>query len=325
MSREFEKHASSRRTPDPMQRIGTGPKDRDEDKYTSATQAFPLKLLTLRDGRRLSYAEYGVPNGQPVLYCHGFPASRLDGHLVHAAAVRLNVRLIAPDRPGYGLSDFLAERRLSDWPRDLLELADAIPLNRFAVLGISGGGPYAVACAGQIFERLTSVGIVCGLGQTHIPGDMARMNPFARLSFAAARATPALSQLFNRMLAPALRNNPGLIFKMLASQLPPADREVLSDPKVFEMFADSYREAFRQGGRGVAQDLTLYAQPWETAAESLHVPCYLWHGEQDATVPIAMGKRLAAAIPECRARFYPDEGHFSLPVRRMEEILAALV
>jgi pimeloyl-ACP methyl ester carboxylesterase len=283
------------------------------------------KRLALNDGRRLGYAEFGVPSGRPVLYCHGFPASRLDGCLAHEAAVRENVRLIAPDRPGYGLSDFLAGRHISDWPRDLLELADALSLNQFAVLGISGGGPYAVACAGQIFERLTSVGIVCGLGQTHIREDVARMNSFARLSLAAARNAPALSQLFNRLLAPALRNSPGLILKLLASQLPPADREVLSNPDVFGMFADSYREAFRQGGRGVAHDLTLYAQPWETALESLRVPCYLWHGEQDATVPIAMAKRLASAIPDCRARFYADEGHFSLPVRRMDEILSALV
>ncbi len=290
-----------------------------------AIHASHSKLLTLRDGRRLGYAEFGVPNGHPVLYCHGFPASRLDGHLGHEAAVRLNVRLIAADRPGYGLSVFHANRHISDWPRDLLELADALSLRKFAVLGISGGGPYAVACAVTLSERITAVGIACGLGQTHIREDISRMNPFARLSLAAARHTPALSQLFNRMLAPVLRNNPGLVFRMLASQLPPADREVLSHPGIFDRFADSCREAFRQGGRGPAYDLTLYAKPWETAAQSIRVPCHLWHGEQDTTVPIAMGKRLAAAIPGCRARFYADEGHFSLPVRRMEEILAALV
>jgi pimeloyl-ACP methyl ester carboxylesterase len=279
----------------------------------------------LRDGRRLGYAEFGAPKGRPVLYCHGFPASRLEGHLGHAAAVRQNVRLIAADRPGYGLSGYLAGRQIADWPRDLLELAEALSLRKFAVLGISGGGPYAVACAARLPDRITAVGIACSLGQTHIREDIARMNPVARLSLAAARHAPALSQWFNRMLAPALRNHPGLAFRMLASQLPPADREVLSDPGIFDRFADSCREAFRQGGRGAAYDLTLYAKPWETAAESIRVPCHLWHGEQDTTVPIAMGKRLAAAIPGCRARLYADEGHFSLPVRRMDEIFAALV
>jgi pimeloyl-ACP methyl ester carboxylesterase len=150
------------------------------------------------------------------------------------------------------------------------------------------------------------------------------MNPFARASFATARGAPVLSRLITRALASVLRSSPRWTLRLLASRLPPPDQEVLSDAGVFGMFANSFREAFRHGGRGAALDLTLYAQPWDTVAESIRVQCHLWHGEQDTTVPVAMGKRLAAALPGCRARFYPDEGHFSLPVRRMEEILGAL-
>jgi pimeloyl-ACP methyl ester carboxylesterase len=115
-----------------------------------------------------------------------------------------------------------------------------------------------------------------------------------------------------------------LTLKLLAAQLPPPDREVLSQPGVFGMFAEAFQEALRQGGRGVAHDLSLYAQPWETAVDSIRVPSHLWHGEQDTTVPAAMGRRLAAELPGCRARFDPDEGHFSLPMRRVGEILATL-
>jgi len=233
--------------------------------------------------------------------------------------------MIAADRPGYGLSDFQPGRRIGDWPSDVEALADSLGLGRFGVLGISGGGPYAAACAASLPARVTAAGIVGGLGRLDIREDIARLNAFARFSFALARRAPALSQLVNRALAPVLRDSPRWTLKLLASELPPPDRQVLSDPVVFSTIADSLREAFRQGGRGAALDLTLYAQPWETALESIRVPCYLWHGEQDTTVPLAMGKRLAAAIPGCRARYYPDEGHFSLPVRKMDEILAALV
>ena len=282
------------------------------------------KQLTLPDGRCLGYSEFGAPRGRPILYCHGFPASRLDGCLAHEAALRLDVRLIAPDRPGYGLSDFQPGRRLTDWPRDLVALADALGLERFPLLGISGGAPYVIACAGAIPERLTAIGIVCGLGRADRSEYTADMNPVARASFAVARGAPALSRFFTRALAFVLRGNPRLTLRLLAAKLPPPDREVLSQPGVFGMFADSFREALRQGGRGVAHDLSLYAQPWETAVESLRVPSHLWHGEQDTTVPVAMGRRLAAALPGCRARFYAEEGHFSLPVRRIEEILATL-
>ena len=288
------------------------------------THASHDKLLTLRDGRRLGYAEFGAPDGRPVLYCHGFPASRLDARLGHEIAARSGIRLIAPDRPGYGLSDFQPGRRISDWPRDVAQLADALSLGSFGVMGISGGGPYAVACAAVLPDRVTILGIVCGLGRVDIREATAGMSPFGRFSFALARHAPGVSQLFSRTLAPVLRHSPQLILQLLASALPPPDAEVLSDPKVLALFADAFREGLRQGGRGVALDLNLYAQPWEIAVESLRVPCHLWHGEQDTTVPLAMGKRLAAAIPGCRAKFYPEEGHFSLPVRRMDEILAAL-
>jgi pimeloyl-ACP methyl ester carboxylesterase len=282
------------------------------------------RQFSLHDGRRLGYSEFGAPRGRPILYCHGFPASRLEARLAHEAALRTRVRLIAADRPGYGLSDFQPNRRIADWPRDLRELADALGLDRFAVLGISGGAPYVIACAGAIPERLTAAGIVCGLGRTDRGEFTADMNLIARASFAVARRAPPLSRLVNRALASVLRGNPRLTLKLMASRLPPPDQEVLSQTVVFGMISDSYREALRQGGRGAALDLTLYAQPWETVVESIRVPCHLWHGEADTTVPVAMGRRLAAALPDCRAEFYPDEGHYSLPVRRIGEILAVL-
>lgn len=240
-------------------------------------------------------------------------------------AARSGIRLIAPDRPGYGLSDFQPGRRISDWPRDAAELADALALDRFGVLGISGGGPYAVACAAALPDRVTVAGIVCGLGRLDTGEDAAGMSPFGRFSFALARHAPVASRIFNCALAPALRSSPTLILRLLASRLPPPDAKVLADPAVLSLFADAFREGLRQGGRGVAHDLALYVHPWDFAVDAIRVPCLLWHGEQDTTVPVAMGKRLAAEIPGCRARFYADEGHFSLPVRRLDEILSALV
>jgi pimeloyl-ACP methyl ester carboxylesterase len=233
--------------------------------------------------------------------------------------------LIAPDRPGYGLSDYQPGRRISDWPGDMLELADRLSLDRFAVLGISGGAPYAIACAAALADRVTVVGIVCGLGRVDIPENVARMNSFARFSFALARRAPSLSRLLNRALAPALRDSPRSMLRLLSSRLPPADRKVLADAGTFAIFADAFREGFRQGGRGAALDLTLLARPWETALESIRVPCRLWHGEQDTTVPVEMGQWLARSVPGCRASFFPEDGHFSLPVRHIDGILAALV
>lgn len=120
--------------------------------------------LSLPDGRKLAYSEYGDSHGKPVIYFHGFPGSRVEGLLMDAVAKRLGLRIVAPDRPGFGRSDFQAGRRLSGWQKDVASLADALSFERFSVLGISGGGPYVLACAEQLAERIDKASIVCGLG-----------------------------------------------------------------------------------------------------------------------------------------------------------------
>jgi len=129
------------------------------------------KQIKLKDGRMLGYAEYGAPEGKPVFYFHGFPGSRLDWPFSDAddSATQLNARIIAVDRPGMGLSDFKRGREIRDWPDDVAEVSDMLQLDRFAVLGISGGGPYAASCAYKIPERLTAMAIVSGMGPFEAP------------------------------------------------------------------------------------------------------------------------------------------------------------
>ncbi len=120
-------------------------------------------LLTLPDNRRLAYAEYGDPNGHPVFYFHGGGTSRLEPLLLgDEVFIRLGLRLIAPDRPGIGQSDFQPNRRFSDWTKDVTFLADALGLDKFSVLGVSSGGGYTAACAAKIPHRLYSAMIVSG-------------------------------------------------------------------------------------------------------------------------------------------------------------------
>jgi len=130
------------------------------------------QTIKLADGRKLGYDEFGSQDGRPVFYFHGTPSSRLEWQLFgsDALAKALRLRLIVPDRPGMGLSSFAAGRRISDWPADVASLADHLGMQRFAVLGYSGGGPYAVACALALPERLTRVGVVSGAGPFDQPG-----------------------------------------------------------------------------------------------------------------------------------------------------------
>jgi len=289
--------------------------------------AFPAKTentLPLPDGRTLGWAEFGDPGGKPVLYCHGFPGSRLEAELTNTAAGRHGLRIVAPDRPGYGLSDFQPGRTLASWPADLAHLADALGIDTFAVLGISGGGPYAAACAHKLPRRLTGVGIVCGLGPTdrHL---LRQMKAPARWGFGIARHAPALARLlFGGPVGRIMGRKPEAVLRLLSVSAPEADRQALCRPGVRNILTASIREAFRQGGAGAACDLCLFARPWGFDPAQAKAPVRLWHGEQDPTVPAAMGRHLAERIPGCHGEFLAGEGHFSLPIRHMDEILSAL-
>jgi pimeloyl-ACP methyl ester carboxylesterase len=279
--------------------------------------------IRLRDGRFLGFAEYGAPDGCPVLYFHGLPASRLEAGLTDRAAVRLGVRIVAPDRPGFGRSDFQPGRTLADWPEDVGQLADALGLQRFAVLGVSGGGPCAVACACRMPRRLTAAGLVGSLGPIARPALARAMKWPARLSFFAARRWPGIARwLYAEPAGRLLRSRPLLALHLL--QVAEPDRPVLERADIRNLLQESIREAFRCGGRGALEELKLYASEWGLDLARIDCPVHLWHGEKDRTVPVIMGRHLAAAIPNCQARFYRKEGHFSLPVNHMEEILRPL-
>lgn len=280
--------------------------------------------ITLRDGRRLAFAEYGDPQGRPFLYFHGFPASRLEAALTDGAAARLGIRIIAPDRPGFGRSDLQPGRRLGDWPADVTQLVDVLGLQQFTVLGVSGGGPYALACAVKIPQRLAAVGLVGGLGPAADTADTAGMATLNRIFLFLFRRAPGLGRPLLALFGAGIRRRPARFFDLFTATVPAVDRAALLAPGIRPLFHASLREAFRQGARGTARELFLYARPWDFDPATIAVPVNLWHGALDITVPPRMGESLARRIPGCRRHLLAAEGHFSLPLRRVEEILRTL-
>jgi pimeloyl-ACP methyl ester carboxylesterase len=196
---------------------------------------------------------------------------------------------------------------------------------RFAVMGGSGGGPYAAACAWCLPARVTRLALLSSVAPYAAPGvttGMARQN---RRSFLAARYLPwPLLRAAYDLQARLLTRDPALLIEQLSRILPQPDLAALALPEVHAMTAMSVREAFRQGGRGMAWDGVLLARPWGFRLGEIAVPTALWHGERDVLAPIAMGRYLAAAIPNCRATFLPAEGHLLL-YTHWPEVLAWLL
>lgn len=259
--------------------------------------------VTLRDGRTLAYAEFGDAGGAPAFYFHGTPGSRLEAEHFHAAAVVSRIRVIGVDRPGFGKSDFLKKRQFRDWPDDVTELAAALGIDRFAVIGLSGGGPHVASCVLRMPERLTAACVVSGATPKEARLATAR-SWWRRLWY---RWNFAVTPIFAR---PATAWMAYWTPRIPASRMPKfVDKRVMSRPRLRELFKRELTEAFRNGSKGTAHEYRLHARPWQMDVRTMTTPVHLWHGDADTIVKFETAQWLAAQIPDCRATWLPGEGH----------------
>ena len=280
------------------------------------------QICVMPDGRRLAYAEYGAADGVPVFFLQGTPSSRLM-HPDEDVTRDLGVRLIVADRPGFGLSDPKPGRTLLDWPDDMVALAKSLGIDRFAVVGISGGGPYAAACAYKIPDRLIAASIVGGSGPVDLRTTLAGSARERHVGYVLAQRAPWLLRLVI-LLARNPQRNPARFQAQFSQGAAAADRAIMARPGMREMFVRSYAEAARQGVTAFADEVILASKPWGFPLQDITAPVHLWHGEEDPNTPIAMAQAMAVAIPNCRTTLLPGEGHLFL-FERWGEILSDLL
>ena len=285
------------------------------------------RQFTLADGRKLGFDEHGTPSGQPLFYFHGTPSARVEWEFFGSAelARKLDLRLIAVDRPGMGLSDFQPERQISDWAADVSALADQLGLERFAILGFSGGTPYALACALKIPERLVSVGLVGVEAPFSIPGMTQGLNPQSLQFLELNRDKPWLARLIQTMMGLTARLAPDRLIAQALKALPEPDQAALAQLKVRAAFISMVQESMRNGTHGPQVDSALMVSPWGFDPAEIKMRVQMWQGEQDVDAPPAMARYISGIIPGSKITFYPNEGHLSVMVNHGEEILTALV
>jgi pimeloyl-ACP methyl ester carboxylesterase len=268
----------------------------------------PLRILTLPDGRRVACAEYGDPGGLPVLALHGTPGSRLMFALADRAARERGVRLIAPERPGYGLSDYRHSESLAQIAEDLSAVADLYEVDRFAVIGVSGGGPYAVAAAAAMPDRISLLALVAPIGE--VADVQLRLSRFQRLLFRRLARRPWASRLFFGRLRLMVFRSPDTAYRWLMRRVRAADRELLARSGVRISLQAAMGEGLRPGVEGVAQDLRLCCSPWRLRFADIDVPAIIWQGSDDPVVPPEAAYALARALPNCRLDVIPAAGHY---------------
>lgn len=284
------------------------------------------QTLRLKDGRVLGFAEYGDPRGKTIFEFHGNPSSRLGSELFDEAAEQMGVRVIGIDRPGMGLSDFKPDRKLLDWPDDVVELADALGIKEFPIVGGSGGVPATLACAYKIPERLRAVGVLFGPRPLDARGAAAGWSLSRRIQAFLERNGPFwVTRIGMSVVARLMHSNPEQTLSKMFEELPPSDRAAMDNPNYRRCYMNTICEAFRAGPDGVTMDKILTMKPWGFKPKDIPMEVHLWHGEADRVVPPAMGRYLATSIPNCRAKFVPEEGHFPLVPNFAYEILEVLV
>jgi pimeloyl-ACP methyl ester carboxylesterase len=278
--------------------------------------------VRLRDGRRLAFAEWGDPHGLPVIHHHGTPGSRLEHEGAPEVYRAAGVRVITPDRPGYGLSDPLPGRTLLDWPADVAELAEALGLERFAITALSGGGVPALACAYAMPERLTGVVLASCPAPMDSPGALRGMRLLNRTGVLLAATAPALFAAGCRVLGPAVARHPAFFYEQSSRDKPAADRRWLSVPEVRCSEVATLAEALRSGTAGYVRDVLLLSRSWGFALEDIAAPVQLWHGDADTVVPLHHARVLASSIPGATLRICPGEGHMVM-WNHLAEVLEA--
>ncbi len=293
----------------------------------STSNMYPLDFsIRLRDGRSIGITSVGRDDGFPIIHFHGSGSSRLEVKLFAEQASEEGVRLIGLDRPGIGLSDPKTGYQLLDWSDDVLEVVDHLGIERFAVQGLSAGGPFALACAYKIPQRLTA----CGLISTVSPPDLMRKagSGSMRMMWWIGAHAPHLMLFYARLVQRMTGSDQASMEKYVvryAARLGEADKQLLNDPGTRRSIVQAMAESFRQGPNGNLEVVVTEIQPWGFQLEQVKFEkLFLWHGGQDKIMPIAPARLLARMLPNCTATFYPDEGHFSTIANHAREIFRKL-
>lgn len=278
-------------------------------------------VFRLSDGRKIGYAEYGNPKGYPVFLFHGNPGSRLSWGLIPGSPFLPGLRLIAPDRPGYGLTNFHS-KALENWPSDMATLADHLGINTFAVFGPSGGGPFALSCAWKIPDRLTAVGVFGSVGP-NVPEATKGVIRSVRLLWKISNPLFWLIKLQMKIMASTAKKNPEkLSMQLRDAELSEWDKKVFDRPEIRNIFTKDFPEAYRQNGLGSAYDTTI-PERWPIPLEQIKIKVHVWHAEPDVLVG-NMPKYIAHKLPNCKLRIIPNSGHLWI-LDHMKEVLETLL
>lgn len=287
------------------------------------------QILTLPDGRKLAYAEFGKPDGHPVFYFHGSYSARLEPLLIGEEDFRQHgLRVIATDRPGMGGSDFQPNREYSDFTKDIVFLADALGVEKFSVLAVSGGSPYAAVCAAKIPARLSKVVIASGSWRIDKEVIKAIGSPL-NLQWRVALRMPFLLGFVVKLMVKWMNQDPKDDYDVNSPPpndiLPAVDHAAMANPERMAVYKQALNESVKQGVKGATWDIRMNVREWDFDLDEIQIPILLFHGGLDKNMPLARVQQTARQLHDARLVTYPEDGHISSYANHFDEIAEALL
>lgn len=280
---------------------------------------YSKEILELPDGRLMCFGRFGDTQGRPVLFLHGFPGSRTQAAMVSEQAKNKHVCLIAPDRPGFGFSEFCSSRELSNTCVDFMYLMKHLGYKKFPVVGVSCGGAYALACAHNFPQQITSVGLLAGMGPMDISAIRKGQLKILTILFWLAKKHATFAAPLLVLDSLMFRKDPDKAVRLLSRMLSQADRELLSgNDKVKKLFGKSLSEAYQQGLQGALLEAHIIGSRRPYLLADIAQPVEVFQGQHDNHVPPAMGRYIANEVQQGRLHFSEHAGHLSIVVSEIE-------
>lgn len=280
------------------------------------------RVLTLTDGRKLAFTDFGDPLGYPIVFGHGMPGSRIEGRFFHDKAREHGFRILTSDRPGIGNSDFQPGRKLLDYPGDIEQLADSLGLARFCHIGWSSGGSRTLACCYRLADRV-DLG-VCLSGLTHFaeyPGSGGLLQATRWPGPQLVRLSPRLTRLAVTLIAWLSRRHPGLYLKGAQEMASAHDRRLLHRLMKEGEFRSDQLMCLNSGGRAITTDLLTELGNWGFSLRDVRTPILIYQGQEDPFVPTDYARHLAKNLPGADLTLMPGIGHLYPLSRRFQDKL----
>ncbi len=282
-----------------------------------------LLYVNMPDGRKISYQEYGDPNGLPVFYFHGTPSSSNEASLLDSDFKAFELRLIAPNRPGINGSDFVNTRQFSWWAADVASLADHLKIGTFSLLGFSGGAPYVAACAATFPERISSALIISGAWKMNVKEAQQHIYESVRLFWKVAAKVPFLIPFIIKGMRTKHDEVTAEEIELWKNRTTEADFNFLKENNRIAILKKSVNQAITNI-KGVTWDVLMYVRKWDILLDKIQFPITILHGLQDRNVPVALVEKMVSSIPNTTLKLYENEGHYSILGNQMADVIFAL-